>query len=208
MASRALLSSSVLAVLAGACVAPRLADPRAAAEAYAAAARRGDADAIHAMLSERSRRELGKDGTRRLVADSKLELAAQGRALQKEEKTVEAVAVVRYDDGEHALLELEDGRFKVGSAAALPSAPRTPAQALSDLRQALARRSYAAFLRVMTAERQTAMENDVSAIVEGLEQPETLDVQVQGDSGEVELPGGHVIKLKRERGVWRVEDLR
>lgn len=208
MASRALLWSSVLAVCALGCAKPRLADPRAAAEAYAEAARRGDADAIYRMLSSRTQRALGRAGTRELVLDIKQELAAQGQALASTRTPIEAVAVVRYDDGEHALLELEDGAFKVGSAASLPSAPRTPAQALSDLRQALARRSYAAFLRVLTAERQMAMESDVRALVEGLEQPETLNVEMQGDAAEVELPGGHVIKLKRERGVWRVEDLR
>jgi hypothetical protein len=44
--------------------------------------------------------------------------------------------------------------------------------------------------------------------VRGLEDAETLDVQVRGDAAEVELPGGHIVKLKRERGVWRIEDLR
>ena len=98
--------------------------------------------------------------------------------------------------------------LKVGSAAALPSAPRTPAQALDDLRQALARRSYAAFLRVLSAETRSALESDLGAVVRGLEEPETLDIELRGETAEVELPGGHVVKLKRERGVWRIEDLR
>lgn len=208
MASRALLLSAIVALASSACERPRIADPRAAVDAYVRAAQRGDADAIYEMLSERSRRELGREGTKRLVADGRQELARQAAALARRDARVEAVALVRYEDGESAVLDLEDGVFKVGSAAALPSAPRTPAQALEDLRQALARRSYAAFLRVLASETQSAMENDLASIVRGLEEPETLDIAVRGDSAEVELPGGHVVKLKRERGVWRVEDLR
>jgi hypothetical protein len=79
---------------------------------------------------------------------------------------------------------------------------------LSGLRQALARRSYAAMVRVLSAETRGALESDVSAIVRGLEDPETLDVEIEGDEAEVELPSGHVVKLKREAGVWRVEDLK
>lgn len=208
MANRLLFVSAALVLGALGCERPRVADPRSAVQAYAAAARRGDSDAIYGMLSDRSKRELGRDGTRRLVVDARKELALQAEALDRAEVPIEAIALVRYEDGEQALLELEEGAFKVGSAAALPSVPRTPAQALEDLRQALARRSYAAFLRVLSADAQSAMESDVSAIVRGLENPETLDIDVRGDGAEVELPGGHVVKLKRERGVWRVEDLR
>jgi hypothetical protein len=208
MAYRTRLGCVLFALCLAGCEKPRVADPRARVRAYAAAARQGDSDAIYRMLSERSRRELGRSGTARLIADTKKELALQAEALGRPDVPIDAVAAVRYEDGENALLELEDGVFKVGSAAALPSAPRTPAQALEDLRQALARRSYAAFLRLLSAETQSALESDLSAVVRGLEDPETLDVQVRGDAAEVELPGGHVVKLKRERGVWRIEDLR
>jgi len=205
---RAALLLLALAALAGGCATPRVADPRSAVRAYAAAARRGDGPALHALLTRRSQRELGLAGTTRLVADARRELAAQATGLERAEVRVEAVAVVRYDDGEYARLELEDGVFKVSSAASLPSSAQTPAQALGDLRRALSRRSYTAFLRVLAAETQSALESDLSSIVRGLEDPETLNVEVQGDAADVELPGGHVIKLKREGGVWRVEDVK
>jgi hypothetical protein len=79
---------------------------------------------------------------------------------------------------------------------------------LAGLRQALSRRSYIALVRVLSAETRGALESDVSSIVEGLQDPETLDVQVSGDDAEVELPSGHSVRLKREAGVWRVEDLK
>jgi hypothetical protein len=52
------------------------------------------------------------------------------------------------------------------------------------------------------------MEGDIRALVEGLEDPRSLDVRVKGDRADVELPGGHSVSLKREGGVWRVEDLK
>jgi len=191
-----------------ACARPRVADPMPAVKAYAAAAERGDADALYALLSERSQRDLGREGTRRLVRETRAELARSAKALRGPEVEVEAVAEVRYHDGENAVLELDDGVFKIASADALPAAPRSPAEALAALRKALARRSYPALVRVLSQETQTALESDWEALVRGLEDPETLDVRVQGDRAEVQLSGGHTVKLRREQGVWRIEDLR
>jgi hypothetical protein len=190
------------------CQRARVADPSAVVAAYADATRRGDSEAVYRLLSQRARRDLGREGTRRLVLDAQKELAAQASYLVRPEAKPEAVAVIRYADGEEAELALEEGVFLVSSAASLPSSARTPSEALSGLRQALARRSYAAMVRVLSAETRGALESDVSAIVRGLEDPETLEVEVEGDEAQVDLPGGHVVKLKREAGVWRVEDLR
>ncbi len=202
------LLAVVLATGMPACHGPRVADPGAVVRAYAAAAERGDADAIYGLLSARSKRDLGREGTRRLVADAKNELRAQARFLRSSDALADAIAVVRYDDGERAELELEGGLFYVSSAAALPAVARTPAEALGALRQALARRSYAALVRLLSAETQSALEANLRGLIEGLEDPETLDVDVQGDAAEVSVPGGHSVKLKREAGAWRVEDFK
>ncbi|HET9929121.1 MAG TPA: hypothetical protein VFQ35_00475 [Polyangiaceae bacterium] len=195
------------ALLAG-CQRQRVSDPSATIAAYAAAAKRGDADAIYALLSRRAQRDLGREGTRQRVLDARHELAAQADFFARPGVEPEVLAVVRYEDGEHAELALEGGLFRVGSASALPAAARTPTEALAGLRQALARRSYVALVRVLSAETRGALESDVSSIVEGLQDPDTLDVQVSGDDAEVELPSGHSVRLKREAGVWRVEDLK
>jgi hypothetical protein len=52
------------------------------------------------------------------------------------------------------------------------------------------------------------MEGDVRALVEGLEDPRSLDIRVNGDRADIELPGGPFVTLQREAGVWRVEDLK
>ena len=52
----------------------------------------------------------------------------------------------------------------------------------------------------------SAIEGDLRSLVVGLEHPEGLEVNVAGDAATVQIPGGHEVKLKREAGVWHVED--
>lgn len=196
---------SLLAAAAG-CAGSSLPDPQDAARRYAEAAARGDAEAMHAMLTSEAQSAYGKDGVRELVQDAKNEIATQAKALSSDGAAVRAIATVRYADGEQAELVFEDGAFRVGAAGTLPAGARTPSQALAELRRALARRSYSGLMRVLTSESRSAVENDMRSLVDGLEQPETLDVKVDGDRASVVVPGGHSVKLRREAGVWRVED--
>ena len=189
-----------------ACASQRVPDPKVTVRAYASAARRGDADAIYALLTPEGQRALGQNGTRQLVTESKSELQRTAQAIAGDSVRVEASAETRFSDGESATLVLEDGRFLVDAASLLPARARTPSQALSGLRRALARRSYPALMALMTADSQGALETDIGSLVSGLEHPETLDIQVNGDSAEVQLPTGHRVVLKRETGVWRVLD--
>lgn len=181
-------------------------DPRDAADAYAAAASRGDADAIYGMLASRSRAVLTRDEVAAKVADQKAELRDLARAIASPATEVKAEAQVPYGDGEHASLVVEDGEFRVSGAEALPAASRTPTQALEALRRVLARRSYAGLLRVLSKRTREAVEADMRSLVEGLERPEGLDVRITGDLAVVEVPGGHLVRLRREGGAWHVED--
>lgn len=191
---------------AGGCVHRGVPDPRAAAEDYAAAAARGDADAIYGMMTTSAQKARSRDDVRKLVAEQKSELADQAKELTAKDARVEATARLRYDDGEEAHLELRDGRFWITGAGALPGGSRTPEQALDQLRRVLARRSYAGLMRVLTPATRAAIELDLRSLVTGLERPETLQVNVTGDAATVEVPGGHTVKLKRDGGVWRVDD--
>src|SRR5438067_1071083 len=125
-------------------------DPKDAVFAYEAAAAKGDARAIHAMLSERSKKALKVGDVERIVADERAELATQAKAVADSGAMVRASARVRYADGEDATLDVEEGGFRVSSADGLPAAARTPAGALEQLRRALARRSYAGLMRVLS----------------------------------------------------------
>lgn len=181
-------------------------DPREAVRAYETAAAKGDARAVHGMLSDRSRKALGVADVEKILADERTELATQAKAMQDSTTTVRASARVRYADGEDATLDVESGAFYVSSADALPAAARTPVEALEQLRRVLARRSYAGLMRVLSPATRSAVESDLRSLVDGLTHPEGLDVQVSGDVAQVQIQGGHFVKLRRDGGAWKVED--
>lgn len=181
-------------------------DPRSAAEDYAQAAARGDGSAIYDMMTTSAQKARTRDDVKKLVAEQRGELAEQAKSLTARDARVEATARLRYEDGEEAQLELREGRFWITAGGALPGGSRTPEQALDQLRRVLARRSYAGLMRVLTPSTRAAVEHDLRSLVEGLERPDTLHVEVTGDSAVVVVPNGHNVKLKREGGVWRVDD--
>ncbi len=189
-----------------ACASRGLPDPRAAADAYAAAAAGGDADAIYGMMTSSARKARSREDVRAIVAGERAELAEQARAVSAKDARVEATARLRFDDGEETALDLKEGRFWVTSAGALPGGARTPEEALDQLRRVVARRSYAGLMRVLAPATRTAIEQDLRALVMGLEHPETLQVTVTGESASIAVPGGHHVRLKRDGGVWRVDD--
>jgi hypothetical protein len=202
----AALISSVLVASSVGCSSQDVPDPRTAASEYAAAAARGDAEAIYAMMTTSAQKARTKDEVRKIVASEKEELSEQARALLSKDARVEATARLSFEDGEEAALDFRDGHFWVTSAGALPGGARTPEQALDQLRRVVARRSYAGLMRVLSPATRAAIEQDLRTLVVGLEKPETLQVTVTGDAAQVTVPGGHRVRLKREGGIWRVED--
>ena len=198
---------ALFGVLAGVgCAARPLPDPRDAVMAYAEAAARGDGAALYALMSSDARKARSEAEVKAIVAGEKPELAEQAQALLAPDARVAATALVRYPDGEEAALELSHGRYWVTAAGALPGGGRTPEEALEQLRRVLARRSYDGLLRILSPETRAAVESDVRALVEGLGEPAELPVKVDGDAATVGVPGGHRVKLRRQEGVWRVED--
>lgn len=175
-------------------------------DAYVAALEKGDVDAIYALMSEESRRAISKEELARVVKEQRAELAEHAKALKSEQRAVDAQAEIRYDDGEIVGLDLEEGGFRVTAADGLPASAKTPEQALSQLRKVLARRSYAGLLRVLSPRTRAAMEDDLRSLVEGLNEPDALRIEVVGDAATVTVPGGHQVKLRREDGVWHVDD--
>lgn len=195
-----------IALVNAGCAANDVPDPRTAANAYSAAASRGDSDAIYGMMTASAQKSRSKDDVKSIVASEREELAEQAAAIRSKDARVEATARLKYEDGEEAALDLRDGRFWVTSAGALPGGARTPEQALDQLRRVVARRSYAGLMRVLSPATRAAIEQDLRSLVAGLEKPDTLQVQVTGDNAVVNVPGGHHVRLKREGGVWRVDD--
>jgi hypothetical protein len=203
--TRIALALLALALLGG-CGRPAVPDPRDTVSAYTAAVAEGNAQRVHAMLSERSRRAIRQVDVGGMISDAKAELVEQARSFAGSGTSVRTTATVRYPDGEDATLDLEDGEFRLTAADGLPVAARSPEQALEQLRRALVRRSYGGLMMALSPQVRSALESDLRSLVDGLRRPDGLEVQVSGDSALVQIPGGHHVKLRRDGGIWSVED--
>ncbi len=180
--------------------------PEQALARYADAIERGDVEALYSMMNADSRRTLSRQQLSEVLSSQKEELTQHAAALRAPERSLRAHAEVRFADGEIVALTLRDGAFKLSAADALPAAARTPEQALGQLRRVLARRSYPGLLRLLSPATRAAVERDVRALVTGLIDPDALLIEVVGDRAVVEVPGEHQVRLKRQHGIWHVED--
>jgi hypothetical protein len=189
-----------------ACGNVRVHDPKDAAAAFARSASAGDSAAIYAMLSPASQRALSQSDVRRIVDDEKVELDAIGRALSGADARAAATARLRFADGEEVALDWAGGKFGVTSGGTLPGGAPTPEAALGELRRVMARRSYPGLLRLLSPSTRSAIEQDLRTLTSGLEHPETLLIRTNGDTSSAVVPGGHHVSMKREAGIWRIED--
>ncbi len=207
VAARPSISGFVLSTLAcWACSGPQIPDPKLAAKSWNEALQRGDASAVHALLSESARQAWGREGVQRVLARERKELLAIASAATAANAQLETSARVSYGDGHAASVVLEDGEFRVAAAAALPARAATPEAALQELREVLARRSFAGLLRVLTADAGSTLDSHLTSVVAALADPGAADIQIDGRRATVRLPGGHTVKLEREDGAWRVRD--
>jgi hypothetical protein len=101
---------------------------------------------------------------------------------------------------------LEEGRFRVAAAAALPAGAESPRDALRELRDVLAQRSFAGLLRVLTQESAQSLDGGLEDVVQALAEPSTVPIEVEGRRATARLPGGHTVTLEREDGIWRVKE--
>lgn len=189
-----------------ACSGGRVRDPHDAADAFARAAGSGDPDAVYAMLSPAAKRALSRDDVKRLVADEKAELAAEAIALRARDVRLKTTARLRFADGEEVELDWAGQGFTVTTAGTVPGGAPTPEAALDELRRAIARRSYPGLLRLLSPATRSAIEQDLRTLVGGLENPATLPIHTTGDASTAVIPGGHHVTMKREAGIWHVED--
>lgn len=190
------------------CAGQTLPDPRDAAQSYADALRRGDADAVYALASRASREHYGKAGIARIMKDARKELAVHGSAVADRRAEVHARGKLRYESGIEVNLTIEEGRSLIDSAGVLPLEPRSPTDALRELRAVLMRGGHRGLLRVLSTDARTELAAEIDGLVAALEDPETLDVRVNGEDATVDAPGGHRVVLRKEQGAWRVVDFK
>lgn len=189
-----------------ACAPKALPDPRVAARQWADAVEAGDEAALYALLSDDARRAQGRDGVARSLATDKRELLALGRAAAAPTAALETRADVTFGSDRTARVVLEEGRFRIAAAAALPAGAESPRDALRELRDVLARRSFAGLLRVLTRDSAQSLDGGLEDIVGALAEPSTVRIDVEGRRATAQLPGGHTVTLEREDGIWRVKE--
>jgi hypothetical protein len=196
----------LLAVTCAACTPKPLGDPRTTARGWADAVRAEDVEAVFALLTPASQQILGRQGVARLLRENQKELLAHAESAAAANARLDATVEVAYADDRRARVVLEDGRFHVAAAGALPAAASNPTDALRELREVLARRSFDGLLRVLTRDTAQSLESSLQGLADALEEPSTLDIQVEGRRALARLPGGHTVTLEREDGVWRIKD--
>ena len=207
VAGASVVSIASTVALAGCARQGAVPDPRGAAEAYAAAAEKGDSEAIWSMLSRRSRATTSKAEVDRSVAGARAELGDQAKSIRAGAGSIVTVARLRFDDGSEAALELKDGRFTVASAGMLPGGGATPEEALAGLRDVLRRRSYPALLRLLNPPLRAAVEAQLRGLIDALADPAAIPIPAgSGDDVELRLSNGHKVRLHRDQGTWYVEN--
>jgi hypothetical protein len=190
-----------------ACAAPQIPDPKLTAQLWSEALARGDAETVYGLLSGSAQQALGRGGVKQVLERDRKELVAAAASATSANARVETLARVNYSSGEHsASLVLEDGKFRIAAAAALPAHAASPEDALQELREVLTRRSFAGLLRVLTVDAGRALDAQLASVVEALGDPATVELEVDGRRATARLPGGHTVKLEREDGAWRVRD--
>jgi hypothetical protein len=188
------------------CARQPLPDPRVAAVAFAAAVERKDVNAVFDLLDETSKQAVTKAELAELLATASPELQVRVQGFARKDAEVTAEARVQYANGRGGTLSLEQGEFRIRTLDTLPRGARSPAEALAELRGALSRRSYAALVRILSQQSQAELEEHVNSLVQALDNPDSLEVALDGNSATAKTRNGHRVELKQEGGVWTIQD--
>jgi hypothetical protein len=183
------------------------APPRDTARAYAEAARRGDAEAVYALLDAETRAGLTLDELRAHMAEGPEELREQADAVDaalEDPRLVETRARVPLRTGQHALLVVEGERWHLVGTLLDAVSLATPEDAVMAFRSALSRRSLPSIERVLARAPRAEIEAQIERFLEDTEDEPALDVDIQDNEATVRTPSGRVIRMIREAGEWHV----
>ncbi|MCA9858043.1 MAG: hypothetical protein KC458_12300, partial [Dehalococcoidia bacterium] len=122
-------------------------------------------------------------------------------------ETIDAQARVQLASGETILLVLEEGGWRIDGGVLDAAGLVTPLDAVAAFRRALMRRDLPGVERVLSRQTRAEWEEEVRRVIEGTEDTDDLEVEVQGNRARVRTTGGGSIELVRESGEWRVVDI-
>lgn len=177
------------------------------ARAYADAVRRGDADAVYALMDEETRASLSLDDLRRQMTDAAEELREQATAVEAalgDPQLVETRASVPLRTGQQAILVIEGERWRLVGTLLDSVSLATPEDAVMAFRSALERRSLPSISRILARQPRSEIDAQIERFLLDTEDQPALDVEVQGNEATVRTASGRVIRMVREAGEWHV----
>ncbi len=160
------------------------------------------------LLSQEQRARMSRQEFVETAQEHPEEVEAQARQLGLQlAEPIPVWAEIRLADGEVVTLVLEEGEWRIADGPAGAISLASPLQTVRALRRSLRRRSYAAVLRVLSREARSQLEDEITRIIDGLEDEEDLRIEVTGNRARVIYDENHFIELVREDGAWVVVDM-
>ena len=213
---------AVLLALGTGCATTQPMSPQEALEAYATALDEGRTRDAYALLSAEAKKEIPYESFQRIIRENPDEVDEIARALRTPASPPRVTAVVRAPSGESLLLVYEGGAWRVDGSAIDLYGQETPEQALRAFVRAFHNRRYDVLLRfVPDAEKEGLGVEELKLAWEGEERAElerlvaavesalpTARMEVTGDRATMAFGASGTVELLRERGAWKVEDLK
>lgn len=220
MMSRATCVGLVALALLGAGCAHAPRGPGEALAAYGAALARGDLRGAYALTSVELQRRLPFEAFAAGFAGPAAEPAVLGQRIAAEATRVPPRVDVTLQTGEPVPLVFEDGRWRVDGPIYEAWGQETPRAAIRTFVRALEARRYDVVLRLvpdrergaLTPERLRTFWESVDAaahrrLLVDLRAALASPLVESGDEAHVPLTGGGEVRLAREPGGWKIEDL-
>ncbi|HEX6764006.1 MAG TPA: hypothetical protein VF103_00985 [Polyangiaceae bacterium] len=214
---------ALAAALATACAAQsEQLSPQQSLDAYATALQQGRTQDAYALLSAEAKKEIPYESFQRIVRENPDEVRDIARSLGNPASPPRVTAVVTAPSGEALLLVYEEGAWRVDGSAIDLYGQSTPDAALHAFVRAFRNRRYDVLLRfIPDAEREGLGVAELKRAWEGEERADlerlvsavetalpTSRLEVTGDRATMAFGAAGTVELVRERGVWKVEDLK
>jgi hypothetical protein len=219
-----LIGSLGVAALSCACAGAASSDPDRVLRAYAQAIEKGRATEAYALLSDESKKSISFEQFQRVLKENAEEVRALAQSLRQPQVAPPRVtATVTGPDGESAILLIyEQGAWRVDASAIDLYSQRTPEAAVRAFLRAYENRRFDVLLKfVPDDQREGLTPTELQKSWEG-EERQDMDrltsslraslpmskVELFGDRATLAFGAGGNVELVRERGLWKIEDLK
>lgn len=200
------------------------ADPERVLSQYSLAVEAGRATEAYELLSSDSKKTISFEQFQRILKENPEEVRELAQSLRRPQAAAPRVtATVTGPDGESALLLLyEGGAWRVDASAIDLYSQRTPEAAVRAFVRAYDNRRFDVLLKfVPDEERDELTAAELKQAWEGEERADmdrltgalraslpTAKVELFGDRATLAFGAGGMVELVRERGLWKIEDLK